>query len=390
MRHPALAKWITRLAGATIILAGGSLALIGSPAVATSSPFDAPSSLAILGTHLFVANQANSSLTEVDAGTGALIATIPASTLKVSSPVAVVADDDKLFVAGQDGSIAVLSADGAFVSQVVVTGCGAAAALAVESTSTIIELCENGRINQLSTAGTTLTSMIKASVIKASEPTFIQATALAIEGTSAYVTFTTTSNASDGVAAFSLPSGTLTTAVDDSTNPSDAFAAPAGIAVAGKFLWITNAGTGGSSPSIEQLRRADLSFIISDSSSADLGTAGAVLAHHAPGSNDTDVYVATLQGTTAPMVSYYNPPLVQPATPTLSWRWMMCNTNASGTLINPNRHPYKFDHPSAFALYGSTLWVANAATDANNSPQPYATHVEAMDAETGAFLFNAS
>ncbi len=394
MRHRSLAPWCTRLGAALVIVVSGSFALLASPASASPSPFDAPSSMALVGPYLFVTNYANSTVTEVDAGTGAFLATIPAATLRAANPTAIVADDNELFVAAQGGSISEISGNGQYLGQLVVTGCGSATALVVENTSTVVELCSNGRLNEIDTADLTLGSTIRASVIKATERTFTKATALAIEGTSAYVTFTTTNNASDGVVVYSLVTNTITSKADEATNPGDAFAAPAGIAVAGKFLWITNAGTDagttvttGISPSVEQLARATLSFIISDSSSNDLGTAGAVLANHASGTSDTDVYVATIQGTTAPMVSYYDPPTVQPSSPTLNWKWMMCNTNASPPTPG---YPYKFDHPSAFALYGPILWVANAATDLNNSPRTYGTHVEAMNAETGAYLFNAS
>jgi len=386
MRQRSLAPWCARLGAALAITVSGSFALAGSPASASPSPFDAPSSMALVGPYLFVANEANSTVTEVNAGTGALITTIPAGTLRATNPTAMVADDNELFVAGQSGSISEISGEGQFLGQLVVTGCGSARALAVESTGTVVELCSNGRLNEIDTAGLTLASTIKATAIKGAEHSFTGATALAIEGTTAYVTFTTTSNASDGVAAFSLLSGTVSLTVDEHSAPGDHFAAPAGIAVADKDLWVTNAGAGANPPSIEELTRASLSSVVSDNSSSDIGTAGAVLANRTPGTSDTDVYVATVAGTTAPMVTYYDPPALQSSSPTLNFKWMMCNTNVSGTPTDPTRLPYKFNHPSAFALYGPILWVANAATDQGVS---FATHVEAINAETGEFLFNA-
>jgi hypothetical protein len=390
MQHLGRATRGLRLGASVIVASAGTLGLISSQAGATTDPFDQPSSLAIIGSHLFVANQGNGTVSELDASTGSPIATLPAATVNVAGPRSIVADGTKLFIAGSTGAVSELSSNGTFLGQESFPGCkGGTAGLAVESSSTVVELCENGRLAELSTSSPpTLISSVKLSVTGL---TLSSATAIAIEGATAYVTFTTPENASDGIAAVSLATGTVLHEVNEMTEPADAFAAPAGVAVAGKELWLTNAGTNSIGPSVEELNRSDLSFVVSDDNTGHQGTSGAILASHTPGEEDTDVYVATIAVTTAPMVTYYdyNPtnPTNPPYNPAFNFKWMMCNTNTSGTTTNPNRLPYKFNHPSAFAVYDSSiLWVANEGTDGNSWPPE---HVEAMNATTGAFLFNA-
>ena len=93
---------------------------LGPEAAAIAGPeFDAPSGLAYGGGHLWVANQANNSVTEVNPSTGAWIKTIRKSADGFDQPAAIIDVGADLFVVNGGGSVTeLLAQNGSLVGHV--------------------------------------------------------------------------------------------------------------------------------------------------------------------------------------------------------------------------------------------------------------------------------
>jgi hypothetical protein len=333
--------------GVATALASIAALIMSASAGAVTSHFSSPSSLADIGSDLFVANAGNGTVTELNASTGSVLSTFSKTVVSTASPQSIVADGGDLFVSGTSGAVVELTPDGKLVHKVAISGCtGGASKLGVESAGAIVELCKNGEISQLSVPGLTLTKQISPAAAGLSD-----ATALTVVGTSAYVTSVTAAHAHDGVVVVSLTTGKKTASVTDANEAQDDFAAPAGIASNGTDLWVTNAGTTSVVPSVTELTRSNLALVANDDDNWEIGTTGAVIAVPTATAGTTDVYVATVNGTTSSMMTLF----ISSASDHFSYQWMWCNSNPPET--------WQFGDPSAMAVHSGVLWVANASTN---------------------------
>jgi YVTN family beta-propeller protein len=74
-----------------------------APRTSSANEFDAPSGLAFGGGHLWVTNQANNSVTEIDPSNQSWIATLRASSYGFNQPTAITDAGADLFVANASG-----------------------------------------------------------------------------------------------------------------------------------------------------------------------------------------------------------------------------------------------------------------------------------------------
>ena len=98
--------------------------------------------------------------------------------------------------------------------------------------------CESGALGVWSTSSGALLRALSPSASR-----LTHATALAVQGATAYVTNAATAapgSAPDGVTAISISTGQRLRTVTNTTNASYGFSAPSGIASDGSHLWVAN------------------------------------------------------------------------------------------------------------------------------------------------------
>jgi hypothetical protein len=281
---------------------------------------DAPSGVAAIGSHMFVTNSANNSVSEVSAVRGQLIATISAPQFGLDDPSAIQAVGKDLFVANAQGnSITEFKASGRRYVQTIQGaryGFNDPTALAASGTSLYV----------LSSSGVTEVSTVTGALLGSafgSAYGFDQPTGLAVADGRVFVA----NSPSNSVSVLDATSLAFETLLNSS---SFGFSAPISAAFDGTDLWVTNQDDESVtelSPSTLEPLNVLVSWNLPEVGPITYGD-GYVFAVSPPGSS--------------PMVSQIVP---SPATVT----WMMCNTNG----------PYLFNDPQSLIVVGSHLWVVN-------------------------------
>ena len=323
-----------------------AVAAVCSPASARPAPrhpssslgLDAPTGITAVGPDLFVTNGGNSTVTEVDAGTGARVATISGRRVHLSGPTAIVGVGGDLFVAnGAGNSVTELRAsDRKHIRTIKGARYHFSHPVALASSgSDLFVLNAAGSVTEVSTTSGRLLG-----VASGAADGFDVPTGLTVAAGRVFVT----NSASNSVTVLSASTRALVTVLSD---PSFGFSTPMGVAFDGTNVWVTNQGD----ESVTEL------------SPNTLGALNVLVSGNLPMVGPItygDGYVFTVSPPgSSPMVSQIVP---SPAAVT----WMMCNTNG----------PYLFNDPESIAVDGSNVWVANKG---GNS-------LTEMDADSGALI----
>ena len=342
------ARSIAPYAGALIVLiASFTLAGAGSASAqsrsrpranASAYRFDAPTSAAVVGSDLFVANGGGDSVTEINAASGQLVAMVSGKRYRFRSPSAVEAIGPDLFVANAGGN-SVTEFDASTLKRVRVIHRHKAeladpVALA-SSGQELFVLNGNGSVTEISSSSGAVIGTISGPQFG-----FYSPSGFAV---------------ADGRIFVANPSNNTVTVIDATTRaligilsgPSYGFNWPSGVAFDGTNVWITNPDNN-SVTEISPTTLQALNVVVS----SNLPWVVPII------SGDGYVFTVSPPGS-SPMVSQ-----IIPSSATVTW--MMCNTNG----------PYDFNDPEAAVVDGSVLWVVNKG---GNS-------LTEMDAASGALI----
>jgi DNA-binding beta-propeller fold protein YncE len=339
-------------AGAVLAAAALSpLALVVAPAASAitrpasartgkaAADFDSPTGVAFANGSLWVANEANSSVTEVDPSTGAVEARLTAASYRFDAPTAIRHVGNDLFVANADDTVSE-------IDDVTGATAGVLSASKYGFDHPVALADADGKLLVLSagpsggTGTLTLVDIADGKVVrKIKNPSFVGSVAVTASqsGGHAYVA----NKAGDSVSDVDLSTCAVTVI------KNAGIAGPDGIAAEDGSVWVSDSTT---SATTQIDMATDKAVQTIDSSSYGFWDPGAVIAA------DGNIYVATPYGT-SPMVTKL-------AATNGKLFWYMCNTNG----------PYYFSDLAGFAVDGPDLWVLSN-TGAND---PYA------DAATGS------
>lgn len=338
-----LGRWqIGSIGMASLTLAVGSLvapsiAHASSPRVGASE-FDEPTGLAIGGGHLWVANKAGNSVTEINPSNGAWIATIAsAKNYHFNRPVAITRNGANLFVLNAGNSVTEMTAStGKFVRVISGARFHFANPVAITSTGNTMLVLNAGSAATPSGSITEFSSRTGAFVrrVVGAKFSFANPQALTVSGANVFVA--DEGNAS--VTEFKVANGALVRVIK-----GQGLDAPDGIAVASGNVWVADAASNAAT---------DIN-----------ATTGAVIATYSDADGDYGFgqpsAVIAAQGNVYVMTPYSTSPMVTKVGATNGTPyWYMCNTNG----------PYYFSDLSAFAVSGNDLWVASRTGDNSQTP----------------------
>jgi hypothetical protein len=347
-------KGRTALAVVGILVVGAVLAVGGlkaahkvhwsepAPSVAYASAgydLDAPTSAALVGTDLFIANEMGDSVTVVNASTGTHVATITGASFNFDQPTAIVAVGPDLFIANGGGN-SVTEIDAGSRSLVrTISG-------AQFQFSDPIALAGNqGRVFVLSAAGSvTAISTESGSLLgTASGNQFGFSTPLDIAASrdNLWVTNSAANSVTE------INSRTMAF-VAQLHGANFKFSKPIGAVIQGNNLWVTNE-TGDSVTEVATNTGQPVRVVVDHTN---LPTPGPITV------GDGYVFTVSPPGD-SPMVSQITPNDGEVA-------WMMCNTNG----------PYLFSNPQAAVVSGSNLWVVSKGSSS----------LTEMDTDSGALI----
>jgi hypothetical protein len=340
----ALDRWQKGSVGfATLALAVGTVvapmsAHASSPRVSGASEFDEPTGLAIGGGHLWVANKAGDSVTELNPSNGAWIATIARTQgYRFNRPVAITRSGADLFVLNAGDSVTEMTANNGKLVRVI---SGArfhfANPVALTATGNTMLVLNAGSASTASGSISEFSARTGAFLRRVSGGKFAFSNPQALTVSGANIFVADEGNAS--VTEVKVATGALVRVIS-----GQGLDAPDGIAVASGNVWVADA----ASNAATDINATTGAVIATDSdSTADygFGQPSAVIAAQG------NVYIMTPYST-SPMVTKVGAVNGTPY-------WYMCNTNG----------PYYFSDLSAFAVSGNDLWVASRTGDNSATP----------------------
>jgi len=300
---------------------------------------DVPSSAAVMGHDLFVANEAGDSVSVLNASTGSDLATIAGGSFDFDRPTAIIAAGDDLFVANGGGD-SVTEINGANRSLVRVI-----AGAQFRFSDPIALAADQGRLFVLGSAGpVTAVSTSSGNLLGvASGVQYGFSAPLGIAATGRHVFVT--NSAANSITEVNAETMAFVTTLQGA---NFGLHTPTGAAIAGNKLWVTN-GSGDSVTEIATKTNQAVRVVVDHTN---LPTPGPITVG--------DGYVFTLSPPgDSPMVTQVIPQ-------TGAVPWMMCNTNG----------PYLFSNPQAAAVSGSNLWVVNKGSSS----------LTEMNTDTGALI----
>lgn len=305
-----------------------------------SYQFGAPDAASVAGPDLFVANRANSSLTEVNASNGSFVATISGKGTGLDAPSATLMVGADLFVANRaNNSVSEFQAS---TRRHVRTIYGtryrfsAPIALAV-SGGDLFVLNAGGSVTEVVVKSGAFVGTASGSAYKFKSPS-----AIAVAAGKVFVV----NSGGNTVTVFNASTRAFTASLSGS---SFGFSSPKGIAYDGANLWVTNQ-AGDSVTEVSPTTLHELKVVTSDEGYfPDIGP----IVY-----GDGYLFTASPPGSSPMVTQIVRSPLSEP--------WMMCNTNG----------PYLFNNPQALAVAGGILWVVN---EGGNS-------LTEMNADSGALI----
>jgi hypothetical protein len=296
-----------------------------------SYDFDAPTSVALVGSNLFVANGNNKSVTEVKASDGSYVTTISGKHFGFDAPTAITAVGGDLFVANSaNDSVTEFKAAGhKHIRTIEGRSYGFSHPIALASSGQdLFVLNGTGSVTEVAAATGALVGTASGSLYGFAEPT-----GLAVADGDVFVA----NSAANTVTVLKAATRTFVASLSGS---SFAFSTPTGVTFDGTNVWVTNAGDS-SVTEFSPITLNALNVLVN----GNLPMAGPIA------SGDGYVFAVSPWGS-SPMVTQITP---SPA----SVNWMMCNTNG----------PYLFNNPQSLVVSGSTLWIvsegSNSLTEMN-------------------------
>jgi hypothetical protein len=325
-RRGVVVSLICILMAATGVMAGGLATAKGVAGPARNVgvhtyDFDAPDSVAMVGSDLFVTNESNNSVTEVTATDGSYVATISGKRYDFDTPAAIVAVGNDLFVANSAGnSVTEFKASGhKHIRTIHGASYGFSDPIAfAPSAADLFVLNGAGSVTEIATRTGKLVGTASGPAFGFDDPT-----GLAVADGDVFVA----NSAANTVTVMSAQNDAFVASL---SGPTFAFSTPTGVAFDGTNVWVTNE----SDQSVTEFSPTtldELNVLVS----GNLPLVGPI----AYGNG----YVFTVSPPGwSPMVSQITP---SPA----AVNWMMCNTNGA----------YLFNNPQALIVAGANLWIVN-------------------------------
>ncbi len=315
--------------------------------------FDSPSGLAMGGGHLWVTNEANNSVSEINPSNGSWIASFNSKNYGFRQPSAITRFGPYLFVANAVGSVSELRAsNGAFIRTISGSRYRFANPVAIATAGTLILVLNAGRHNSAGSSVGSITEIRARSgslvrTVSGSSFAFADPTAFAVSGANVFVA----DKGDYSVTEVRIATGGLVRVV-----AGQGLSAPDGIAVENGIAWVADSGNN----AVTEIAIATGTVITTETDSTGsygFGSPSVVIA------TGGYVFVASPFGS-SPMVTKMSATNSQPS-------WFMCNTNG----------PYYFSLLSAFAVSGTDLWVASRS--GANSATPGARTGSLTELSTG-------
>ncbi len=291
-------------------------------------------------------NRKAQSVTELSS-TGSFIRTLQAKTYGFQSPSAIVSDRAHLFIANRDDSITeVAASNGAFVRSIKGPSYDLRdpSAMVVSGGELWVTDARGDSVTEVSAGTGRLVRVVRHN--EGSPSGFDDPVAIASAGLDLFVA----NLAGDSVTEIDASSGAVLKTISSSPY---GFSRPAGIAYDGTNLWVSDSGAD-QVTEFTASTDALVQVVTNSSHNENYGfwSPASIVALKSV------VYVASPPGSS---------PMVTQIDTTNGWsNWMMCNTN----------YNFNFANPSALALDGTHLWVAN---EANNT-------LTEMNAKTGVLI----
>jgi hypothetical protein len=341
----------------SVPLASGA-ASATKPAHFNAAEFDVPVGLAIGGGHLWVANQAGNSLTEINPSTGGWMGTVGAGGYGLDHPTAITSAGADLFVANDTGSLSeVRASDGAALRTISGSALGLLHPVALATSGhTLLVLNAGspsatppvaGSISEVDTRTGRLLQHISGARFAFDNPV-----ALTVAGPHAYIA----DEANDSVTEIDITSGRLLRVI-----AGQGLRDPDGVTVAEGHVWVSDAGSN-SATDIDESTGAVLATY-GDSDGA-YGFGSPSVAVESAG----NVFIASPFGV-SPMVTKLSATTGAPS-------WFMCNTNG----------PYYFSLLSAIAVSGNHLWVASRSGANSRTPAASTGALTELSTGSGALI----
>jgi hypothetical protein len=339
--YGSVATAVGALVAVTALVAGAPATAQGVTHTVAAGPhsydFDGPTSVALVGSDLFVANGNNKSVTEVKASDGSYVTTISGKHFGFDTPTAIAAVGSDLFVANYaNNSVTEFGASShKHIRTIKGTSYGFSDPIALSPYGhDLFVLNGNGSVTEVASTGA-LVGKASGSAYGFSEPT-----GMAVAGNRVFVANSTANTVT-------VLSATSRAFVASLSGSSFDFSTPTGVTSDGSNVWVTNAGDS----SVTEFSPTTLTAL-NVLSSGNLPQAGPIAA------GDGYVFAVSPWGS-SPMVT-------QITTSPASVNWMMCNTNG----------PYLFDNPQSLVVSGPNLWVVSEGSSS----------LTEMDATTGNLI----
>jgi DNA-binding beta-propeller fold protein YncE len=318
--------------------------------------FDSPSGLAFGGGHLWVTNQGDNSVTEINPNSGAWLATYLAPRYGFNQPTAITSFGADLFVTNKGGSVSELRAsNGAFVRYISGKKFGFADPVAITSVGQRILVLNAGHSGATPTGSITEFNGRTGALLRTvSGPSFMLENPMAftVNGADVYVA----DEGNNSVSEVNFATGALVTVISQ-----QGLDGPDGIAIQDGNIWVADS----ASNAATEISAATNTVTATDTDADAAYGFGDPLMVIGTGGN---VYVASPYGT-SPMVTKVSATAGTPY-------WYMCNTNG----------PYYFSQLSAFAVSGNDLWVASSSGANSKTPGASTGSLTEMSVTDGSLI----
>jgi outer membrane protein assembly factor BamB len=323
--------------------------------VSATHEFDEPTGLAVASGHLWVANGAGNSVTEINPSTGAWLASfVRSSGYGFNRPDAITTSGANLFVANAGGSVTEMSSrTGTFVRSISGASFRFADPIAIASWGPTVFVLNTGgssgrgSIIELNARTGGLVRRVSGARFALDDPV-----AFTVSGRALFVA----DKGNNAVTEINEANGALIRVVR-----GQGLQAPDGIAVSSGRVWVAD-----SASNAATAINASTGAVVATYSDADgaygFGQPSTVIAARG------NVYVMTPFGS-SPMVTKVSATAGTPY-------WYMCNTNG----------PYYFSLLSAFAVSGNDLWVASRSGANSQTPGAATGSLTEMLITTGALI----
>jgi outer membrane protein assembly factor BamB len=343
---------------AGVLVIGSSTRNSASASTFRASEFDAPSGLAFASGHLWVANLAGNSVTEIDPSAGTWIRTLSARRYGFNAPIAIASSGSDLFVVNKKGSVTEIRAsDGVLIRTMSGPRFGFIEPVALAIAGHTVFVVNAGRPSAALT-GTGSVTEIDANTgrvlrrVSGASFGFDDPVALTISGPHGFVA----DEANNSVTEFNTTSGALLHVI-----ANQGLNGPDGIAEGDGHIWVADAKSNAATE-IDAETGAVIATVNDADGQYGFGSPSVAIA------SGGSVFIASPYGT-SPMVTRLSAATSAPS-------WFMCNTNG----------PYYFSLLSALAVSGDHLWAASRSGANSKTPGARTGSLTELNAVTGKLI----